>query len=106
MGRDADARRAFTQALKVSPGNEGIQRRILELAAARRVEGDILQVLLSIKGIGPTRAKALFDASFKTAEDFAKATPKSLMAVKGVTRKIAEDLVEHFRAALQPTAGR
>jgi tetratricopeptide (TPR) repeat protein len=98
MGRDDDAQRAFTEALKVSPGNEGIQRRILELAAAKLVESDILQTLLSIKGIGQARAKALFDAGFKTAEDFARATPKSLMAVKGVTRKIAEDLVDHFKA--------
>src|SRR5438876_11472815 len=52
MGRDDDAQRAFTEALKVSPGNEAIQRRILELAAAKLVEGDIIQTLLSIKGIG------------------------------------------------------
>src|SRR5712691_2634183 len=104
MGRDDDAQRAFTEALKVSPGNEAIQRRILELAAAKLVEGDIIQTLLSIKGIGGARAKALFDAGFKTAEDFAKATPKSLMAVKGVTRKVAEDIVEHFKSALEPKA--
>jgi len=104
MGRDDDAQRAFTEALKVSPGNEAIQRRILELAAAKLVEGDIIQTLLSIKGIGQARARALFEAGFKTAEDFAKATPKSLMAVKGVTRKVAEDLVEHFKSALEPKA--
>ena len=104
MGRDDDAQRAFTEALKVSPGNEAIQRRILELAAAKLVEGDIIQTLLSIKGIGQARARALFDAGFKTGEDFAKATPKSLMAVKGVTRKVAEDLVEHFKSALEPKA--
>ena len=104
MGRDDDAQRAFTEALKVSPGNEAIQRRILELAAAKLVEGDIIQTLLSIKGIGQARAKALFDAGFKTAEDFAKATPKSLMAVRGVTRKVAEDLLEHFKSAVEPKA--
>src|SRR2546429_4317027 len=104
MGRDDDAQRAFTEALKVSPGNEAIQRRILELAAAKLVEGDIIQTLLSIKGIGQARAKALFDAGFKTAEEFAKATPKSLMAVRGVTRKVAEDLLEHFKSAVEPKA--
>jgi tetratricopeptide (TPR) repeat protein len=105
MGREDDARIAFTEALKVSPGDEGIQRRILELAAAKLAEGDILQTLLSVKGIGESRAKALVNAGFKTAEDFANATPKSLMAVKGVTRKIAEDLVNHFKAELvEPTA--
>ena len=36
----------------------------------------------------------------RTREDFAKATPKSLMAVKGVTRKVAEELLEHFRETM------
>src|SRR5712691_11784401 len=100
MGRDDDALRAYTEALKRSPGDEGIQRRILELEAAKTVESDIFQELFRIKGIGKTRAKALIDAGFQTEEDFAKASPKDLMAVKGITRKIAEDLTEHFRVSL------
>ncbi len=100
MGRDDDALRAYTEALKLSPGDEGIQRHILELEAAKAVQADILQDLFRVKGIGQARAKALVDAGFKTSEDFAKATIKDLMAVKGITRKIAEDLIEHFRAAL------
>ncbi len=100
MGREDDARRAFLEALKLSPGDEGIQRRILELEAAKVDGSDILQELIEVKGIGRARAKALIDAGFKAPEDFAKATPKSLMAVKGVTRKVAEDLLEHFRATM------
>jgi len=42
----------------------------------------------------------LIDAGFKDPEDFAKATPKALMAVKGVTRKVAEELLEHFRQTM------
>jgi tetratricopeptide (TPR) repeat protein len=100
MGRDDDAKRAFTEALKLSPGDEGIQRRILELEAAKVDGSDILQELIEIKGIGRARAKALIDAGFQSPEDFAKATPKSLMAVKGVTRKVAEELLEHFRETM------
>ena len=100
MGRDDDALRAYTEALKRSPGDEGIQRRILELEAAKTLPSGIFQELFRIKGIGKTRAKALIDAGFETAEDFAKASLKDLMVVKGITRKIAEDLTEHFRASL------
>src|SRR5947208_267452 len=100
MGRDDDALRAYTEALKRSPGDEGIQRRILELQAAKVDDSGIYQELFGIKGIGKARAKALTDAGFKTAEDFAKATAKDLMSVKGITRKLADDLLEHFRASL------
>ncbi len=100
MSRDDDALRAYTEALQRSPGDEGIQRRILELEAAKTAQPDIFQDLVRIKGIGKTRAKALIDAGFQNAEDFAKASPKDLMAVKGITRKIAEDLTEQFRASL------
>src|SRR5436189_159537 len=100
MGRDDDALRAYTEALQRSPGDEGIQRRILELEAAKTAQPDIFEDLVGIKGIGKTRAKALIDAGFQSAEDFAKASLKDLMVVKGITRKIAEDLTEHFRASL------
>lgn len=101
MGRDDDALRAYTEALKMNPGDEGIQRHILELEAARAVEADILRELLQVKGIGQARAKALVDAGFTTAEDFAKASVKDLLAVKGLTRKIAEELVDHFKGVVQ-----
>jgi len=100
MGRDDDALRAYTEALKRSPGDEGIQRRILELQAAKVDDSGIYQDLFGIKGIGKARAKALIDAGFKTPEDFAKATAKDLMSVKGITRKLADDLLEHFHASL------
>src|SRR2546425_18001 len=100
LGRDDDAHQAFTEALRLSPGDDGIQRRIDELEAAKVDGSDILRELIEIKGIGRARAKALIDAGFKDPEDFAKATPKSLMAVKGVTRKVAEELLEHFRETM------
>ena len=100
MGREDDALRAYTEALKHSPGDEGIQRRILELEAAKVDESGIFEELFQIKGIGKARAKALIDAGFTTADDYAKATAKDLMAVKGITKKLADDLAEHFRASL------
>ena len=106
MGRDDDALRAYAEALRLAPGDEDIQRHILELEAAKVVDGDLYGELNQVKGIGKARAKALVDAGFRTAEDFARASPKDLMAVKGITRKIAEELLEHFRAALAQTAAK
>ncbi|HKW43983.1 MAG TPA: tetratricopeptide repeat protein [Thermoplasmata archaeon] len=103
MGRNEDALRAYTEAQKLSPGDEGIQRHILELEAAKGVAADILQELLRVKGVGQTRAKALVDAGFHTPEDIASASPKDLTVVKGITRKIAEELIEHFRNGLSET---
>src|SRR3989442_2156756 len=100
IGRDDDAHQAFTEALRLSPGDEGIQRRLLDVKAAKVDSSEILQELIEVKGVGRARAKALIDAGFKDPEDFAKATPKSLMAVKGVTRKVAEQLLEHFRETI------
>ncbi len=106
MGRGDEAMRAYTEALKLSPGDEGIQRHILELEAARTAPTEVLDELRKIKGVGQARAKALVDAGFTTPDDFAKASAKDLMAVRGITRKIAEDLVEHFKAAIAETASR
>jgi tetratricopeptide (TPR) repeat protein len=100
MGRDDDALRAYMEALKLSPGDEGIQRHILELEAAKVGPSGIFEELCRIKGIGKLRAKALIDSGFKTAEDLANANPKDLLAIRGITRKVADDLRDHFRAAL------
>ncbi len=100
MGRDDDALHAFTEALKRNPGDEEIAHRIHDLEATRSVQADVLQELYRIKGVGPARAKALVDAGFRTAEDFQKATVEQLLAVKGITHRIAEDLVKHFRVSV------
>ncbi len=104
MGRDDDALRAFSEALKLNPGDEDIQHKIHELEATRSVHADVLQDLYTIKGVGPARAKALLDAGFRTAEDFRHATVEQLAAVKGITKRIAEDLVKHFKPAPLVTA--
>ena len=100
MGRDDEALRAYTEALKHSPGDEGIQRHILELETTKTAPSGLLEELSRIKGIGKMRAKALIDAGFKTAEDFANANPRDLLAIRGLTRKVADELRDHFRSAL------
>ncbi|HKZ99948.1 MAG TPA: tetratricopeptide repeat protein [Thermoplasmata archaeon] len=97
MGRDDDALRAYAEALKLNPGDELIRAKVRELEEARTVQSDILDELYKVKGIGPSKAKALLDAGFNTADGFALADVDQLVAVKGITRKIAQDLLRHFR---------
>src|SRR3990170_3246690 len=97
MGRDDDALRAYAEALKLNPGDEETVAKIKELEALRDIQADVLQDLYKIKGIGPAKAKALVAAGFKTAEDFQKAPVEDLTKVKGITRRIAQDLLKHFK---------
>ena len=97
MGRDDDALRAYAEALKLNPGDELIHAKVRELEESRAMTADVLQEISKVKGIGPSRAKALSDAGFKTAEHFEFATVEELTRVKGITPKIAEDLIDHFQ---------
>jgi len=106
MGRDDDAIRAYAEALKLNPGDDLIQAKVRELEESRAVHADIMQELYEVKGVGPAKAKALVDAGFRGAEDFALATVDELMAVKGITKRIAQDLVAHFSAIVVPAAAR
>jgi tetratricopeptide (TPR) repeat protein len=104
MGRDDDALRAYAEALKLNPGDELIRAKVAELEEARTADAGILQELYEVKGIGPAKAKTLIDAGYRSAEDFALATIEELVEVKGVTRKLAENLIEHFADLIAPRA--
>src|SRR6267143_6475925 len=96
MGRDGDARKSYAEALRLSPSDEDMQGKITSLEAARAEESALLRELFQIKGVGPAKAKALRDAGFRTAEDFQKASEDDLMKIRGVTRKVAADILKHF----------
>ncbi len=98
MGREDDALRAYAEALKLNPGDEVIRAKVRELEEIRSIHADVLQELYRVKGVGPAKAKALAEAGFKTEADLRKASLEDLMAVRGITRKVAEDLVRHFQS--------
>ncbi|TLZ46567.1 MAG: tetratricopeptide repeat protein [Methanobacteriota archaeon] len=101
MGRVEDALRAYSEVLKISPGDEDVQRQVQELEAAKAPPSEIFEELFRIKGIGKARAQALIDAGFRTRDAFAKASLRDLMAVRGITRAIAEELRQHFASPVQ-----
>ncbi len=97
MGRQADAIKSYNEALKASPGDEDTKAKIRDLEKSKETEGELLQELFQIRGIGPAKARAFRDAGFRSREDFKKATEEDLAKVHGVSRKLAADIVKHFQ---------
>src|SRR2546428_2922080 len=62
IGRDDDAQRAFTEALTLSPGDEGIQRRLPELEAAEVDRAGLLQEVTAARGDRRAPGHAVRDA--------------------------------------------
>jgi len=104
MGRPEDALRSYKEALKISPDDEDIQARVGGLDSARAQHDQLIRELLQIKGIGPARAKALQDTGFVTQDDFRRAKEDDLLKVHGITRKVAADILAHFRGRAAPNA--
>jgi len=57
--------------------------------------------LVQVEGVGRARARALYDAGFRTIEDLARATPQQLTRVKGIGEKLAKIIIESAREKLQ-----
>ena len=104
MGREDDALKSYAEALKIAPSDEDTKGKMHSLETARAGESQLLRELFTIRGIGPAKAKALRDAGFHTADDFRKATEDDLMKVRGITRKVASDLIQHFSRGGSPGA--
>ena len=104
MGRDDDALKSYQEAIKLAPTDEDTQGKVTGLESTRAEDAEVLGELFHIKGIGPAKARALRDAGFRTVEDFRKATEDSLALVRGITRKVAADIVKHFQPAEGPGA--
>ena len=98
MGREEDARKSYAEALRLSPSDEDMQAKITALEHTRAEESQLLRELFMIKGVGPAKARALRDAGFHNAEDFRKATEDDLTKVRGVTKKVAVDILKHFQS--------
>ncbi|MCD4809999.1 MAG: 50S ribosomal protein L32e [Methanosarcinales archaeon] len=54
------------------------------------MEEEIINEFTSIKGVGESRAKALYEAGYTSVEDLNEATTEELSRVKGITDQLAE----------------
>jgi large subunit ribosomal protein L32e len=63
------------------------------------MEDAIIEEFTSLKGVGESKAKALYEAGYTSFEDLNKATVEELSEVNGITEALAEqvlDEVSHF----------
>lgn len=100
LGEQEEALASYHEALKLDPANAGWKAKAESLEASRRGHETFLEELFTVKGVGPARARALLSAGYDSPEAIARASPEQLENVRGITRKLASDLVAHFRKAV------
>jgi len=99
MDRFDEARVAYKQALTIEIDNPEVKGRLDQLDAkiAGIAQGLLSRELDEVKGIGPAKIKALYEAGLKTVDDLRKATADELSLVKGISKRLADDIVQHFK---------
>jgi tetratricopeptide (TPR) repeat protein len=99
MDRFDEARVAYKQALTIEMDNPEAKGRLdhLDARIAGIAQGLLSRELDEVKGIGPAKIRALYEAGLKTVDDLRKATADELSLVKGISKKLAEDIVQHFK---------
>ncbi len=94
-----EARDSYDRALKLEPTNPEILRKLenLDSAVAVAAQNVLTRELDGIKGMGPAKIRSLYESGYKTIEDLRKATVDELANVKGVSRKLAEEIVQGLK---------
>ena len=65
-------------------------------------EEEVLKEYLDLPGVGMSKAKALYEAGYDNQDKLAEASAEDLAAVKGITKKLANTLYEHFSSDDEP----
>jgi len=61
------------------------------------VNDELLELVVNLEGVGRVRARALYNAGYRTIEDLAKATVSDLTKIRGIGDKIAVSILEQAR---------
>ncbi len=98
VGEDGEISIAAEQAVYTLIYNiqEEVHRFTISKMTAKKRKGQTTSVLEKIDGIGEAKAKALLQA-FGGLAAIKKATAEELCAVRGITEKIANNIIEYFQ---------
>lgn len=98
VGEDGEISIATEQAVYTLIYNiqEEVHRFTISKMTAKKRKSQTTSVLEKIDGIGEARARALLQA-FGGLAAIKKATAEELTAVRGITKEIAENIIEHFQ---------
>jgi len=72
---------------------------VLTLRVEKGVKRDVVE-LAKIRGVGRVRARALYNAGYRTIEDVARADPRRLSAIPSIGPRIAEEIIKSARELL------
>nr|WP_069807585.1 DEAD/DEAH box helicase [Vulcanisaeta thermophila] len=61
------------------------------------VREELLELVINLEGVGRVRARALYNAGFRTVEDVANADPRVLSGIRGFGDRLARSVVEQAR---------
>lgn len=78
----------------------------ISVSVKRLVHGvreELLQ-LVELEGVGRVRARALYEAGYRTLMDIARSSPKLLASVKGIGEKLAVSIWEQAKQRVSSQA--
>ena len=100
--KNEEALAAYREAILLDPENAEYQAKVRELESSRGSQGEFLEELFTIKGMGAARVRSLIEAGYRTPDSIRNATEDELANVGGMTRAVAKDLRRHFSPELPP----
>jgi KaiC/GvpD/RAD55 family RecA-like ATPase len=67
-----------------------------------KTEEEILKEFHEIPGVSMSKAKAIFEAGFTSAANLSKATLEDISGIKGISKKLATEIYNHFHDEGEP----
>ncbi|ADN49929.1 DEAD/DEAH box helicase [Vulcanisaeta distributa] len=61
------------------------------------VKDELIELVVNLEGVGRARARALYNAGFKSVEDIANADPRVISMIRGFGDKLARSIIEQAR---------
>jgi len=102
LSEPEEALASYVESLKLEPGNAEWRAKVTVLESSRKGQEALLAELFAIRGMGPARARALLAAGYKSTEALRAATVDEIANVRGMTRKLAEEIHGHFHPEPPP----